>query len=294
MSNPLDHLTEEQRKELVKRVAERVRTQLQRDLVPPLSSIHGTWQEKGDLRALANVGASRIGVLAGGHGTAKETPAELAKYIDHTLLKPTTTRADVVRVCEEAREYGFASVCLNTTWIALAKKLLVGTAVKPIAVVGFPLGAMVSTAKAAETRQAIADGALEIDMVINIGGLKGGDHDMVYRDIRAVVEAAGGYPVKVILETAMLTREEKIAGCALSKAAEAHFVKTSTGFGGGGATVEDVSLMRSTVGPEMGVKASGGVRSSADVQKMLSAGATRVGASASVAIVQGKTSNSSY
>jgi deoxyribose-phosphate aldolase len=266
MSNPLDHLTEEQRKELVKRVAERVRTQLQRDLVPPLSSIHGTWQEKGDLRALANVGASRIGVLAGGHGTAKETPAELAKYIDHTLLKPTTTRADVVRVCEEAREYGFASVCLNTTWIALAKKLLVGTAVKPIAVVGFPLGAMVSTAKAAETRQAIADGALEIDMVINIGGLKGGDHDMVYRDIRAVVEAAGGYPVKVILETAMLTREEKIAG----------------------------SLMRSTVGPEMGVKASGGVRSSADVQKMLSAGATRVGASASVAIVQGKTSNSSY
>ena len=290
MSNPFDQLTEQQRKELIQRVAARVRTQLQREMVPPLSSVQGTWQEKGDLRSLANVGASRIGVS----GEVHNTPAELAKYIDHTLLAPTTTRADVVRVCEEARTYGFASVCLNTTWIPLAKKLLSGTSVKPIAVVGFPLGAMVTAAKAAETRQAIADGAQEIDMVINIGALKGGDHDLVYKDIRAVVEAAAGYPVKVILETSMLNREEKIAGCALSKAAEAHFVKTSTGFGGGGATAEDVALMRSTVGPEMGVKASGGVRSSADVEKMISAGATRIGASASVEIVQGKKTNSSY
>lgn len=290
MSNPFAELTEQQRKELVRRVAERVRGQLQRKEVPPLSSVHGTWQEKGDLRTLTQNGASRIGL----NGNGAQAPAELAKYIDHTLLKPTSTRADVVRTCEEARQYGFASVCLNTTWISLAKKLLSGTSVKPIAVVGFPLGAMVSSAKAAETRQAIADGAQEIDMVINIGALKGGDHDLVYQDIRAVVEAAQGFPVKVILETAMLNREEKVAGCALSKAAKAHFVKTSTGFGGGGATVEDVTLMRSTVGPDMGVKASGGVRSSGDVQKMISAGATRVGASASVAIVQGKKSNSSY
>ena len=290
MSNPFLQLTEQQRAELVRKVAERVRSQLQKKEVPPLSSVHGTWQEKGDLRTLTQMGASRIGMT----GDVSQTPAELAKFIDHTLLKPTTTRADVVRVCEEAREYGFASVCLNTTWIALAKSLLSGTAVKPIAVVGFPLGAMVSSAKAAETRQAISDGAQEIDMVINIGALKGGDHDLVYRDILAVVKAAQGFPVKVILETTMLSREEKIAGCALSKAANAHFVKTSTGFGGGGATVEDVELMRSTVGPDMGVKASGGVRSSVDVQKMLSAGATRIGASASVAIVQGKKTNSSY
>jgi len=290
MSNPLDGLSPEQRKQLIARVAARVRTQLQRNQVPPLSEVHGTWQEKGDLRTLANIGANRIGISGSGAGT----PASLARYIDHTLLKPTTTRADVVRVCEEARQYGFASVCLNTTWISLAKRLLAGTAVKPIAVVGFPLGAMVTVAKAAETRQAIADGAEEIDMVINIGALKGGDHDLVFRDIAAVVAAASGYPVKVILETVMLTREEKIAGCALSKAAKAHFVKTSTGFGGGGATIEDVTLMRQTVGPEMGVKASGGVRSSADVQNMIAAGATRIGASASVAIVQGKTSSGSY
>ena len=290
MSSPLDSLTPDQRKQLIARVAERVRTQMQRELVPPLSSVHGTWQEKGDLRTLANVGANRIGINGSGAGT----PAKLARYIDHTLLKPTTTRADVVRVCEEARQYGFASVCLNTTWISLAKRLLSGTSVKPIAVVGFPLGAMVTPAKAAETRQAIADGAQEIDMVINIGALKGGDHDLVLRDIVAVVEAASGYPVKVILETAMLSREEKIAGCALSKAAKAHFVKTSTGFGGGGATIEDVTLMRQTVGPDMGVKASGGVRSSADAHKMIAAGATRIGASASVAIVQGKTSSGSY
>ena len=288
MSDPLKGLKPEERKVLIERVAQRVRAQLQRKTVPPLSEVHGTWQEKGDLRLLAQAGATRLG------STRPQDAKELARFIDHTMLKPTTTRADIVRVCEEARNFGFASVCVNTTWIPLASRLLNGSQVKPNAVVGFPLGEMVTPAKAAETRQAIADGAQEIDMVINIGALKGGDHDTVYRDIRAVVEAAAGYPVKVILETAMLSREEKIAGCALSKAAQAHFVKTSTGFGGGGATVEDVALMRSTVGPEMGVKASGGVRSSLDVQKMINAGATRIGASASVAIVQGKTSKSTY
>ena len=288
MRDPLSNLSPQERKALIQKVAQRVRTQLQRQTVPPLPEVHGTWQEKGDLRLLAQAGASRIGA------SNTQQSKEVARLIDHTMLKPTTTRADIVRVCEEARAHSFASVCVNTTWIPLASRLLSGSTVKPIAVVGFPLGAMATASKASETRQAIADGAQEIDMVINIGALKGGDHEVVVQDIRAVVEAAAGYPVKVILETTMLSREEKIAGCAISKAAEAHFVKTSTGFGGGGATVEDVSLMRQVVGPEMGVKASGGVRSLADAQKMVSAGATRIGASASVAIVQGKTTNSSY
>ena len=163
-----------------------------------------------------------------------------------------------------------------------------------IAVVGFPLGAMATTSKASETRQAVADGAQEIDMVINIGALKGGDHNLVYDDIRSVVDAAAGTPVKVILETSMLNRDEKIAGCTISKAAGAHFVKTSTGFGGGGATVKDVELMRSIVGSEMGVKASGGVRNAADLQKMVQAGADRIGASAGIAIVRGQSSKGGY
>ncbi|MCK6523820.1 deoxyribose-phosphate aldolase [Myxococcota bacterium] len=200
--------------------------------------------------------------------------------MDHTLLKPDATRADVVKLCDEARQHNFASVCLNTTWIPLAVSLLQGSRVMPICVVGFPLGAAI--------------GALEIDMVVNIGALKGGDHDLVLRDIAAVVRAAQGRPVKVILETHLLTREEKIAACALSKAAGAAFVKTSTGFGGGGATVEDIKLMRAVVGPDMGVKASGGVRTQADAQAMIQAGATRIGASASVAIVSGKVGSGGY
>ena len=163
-----------------------------------------------------------------------------------------------------------------------------------IAVVGFPLGAGTSGAKAFEAREAIRNGAKEIDMVINIGALKGGDHDLVYDDIRAIVQAAAGIPVKVILETTMLTRNEKISGCTISKAAGAHFVKTSTGFGGGGATLEDVELMRSIVGADMGVKASGGVRNANDLQKMVQAGANRIGASAGIAIVQGKSSKGGY
>lgn len=286
----LENLSPEQRKALVQQVAERVRQTLQIKTVPPASEIHGTWNEPGLLRGINIGGADRIGT----DGTVSTDNQQVSKLIDHTLLKPTATRADILKVCEEAKTHNFASVCINTSWISIAARSLAGTTVKPIAVVGFPLGAMVTAAKAAETREAISSGAQEIDMVLNIGALKGGDHDLVFSDINAVVKAAQGYPVKVILETSMLNRDEKIAGCVISKAAGAHFVKTSTGFGGGGATVEDVRLMRSIVGEEMGVKASGGVRSAEDIQKMVAAGATRVGASASVAIVTGQKSNASY
>lgn len=275
---------------LVERVVQRVQEQTRLEQVPPLPELRGTWQDTTGLRSLVEAGAVRV-------GTAGQGPTDggaLAAYIDHTLLAPTATRADIVRVCDEARRHGFASVCVNSTWIGLVARLLEGSRVMPICVVGFPLGAMATAAKAAETRQAIADGAQEIDMVLNIGALKGGDHDRVFDDIRAVVEAAQGRPVKVILETSMLSRDEKIVGCVISRAAGAHFVKTSTGFGGGGATVEDIALMRAVVGPDMGVKASGGVRSSADARAFLAAGATRLGASASVAIVTGGTSKGSY
>ncbi|MFZ5481936.1 MAG: deoxyribose-phosphate aldolase [Myxococcota bacterium] len=220
--------------------------------------------------------------------------AHVARRIDHTLLKPEATRADLVKLCTEARQYSFASVCVNTTWVPLCKELLKGSPVMTICVVGFPLGAATSRAKAAETREAIANGADEIDMVVNIGLLKSGEHDRVFDDVRAVVEAAAGRPVKVILETHVLTREEKIAACAISKAAGAAFVKTSTGFSGGGATVEDIALMRAVVGPDMGVKASGGVRTADDARKMLAAGADRLGASASVAIVTGGVGKGAY
>lgn len=274
---------------LVERVVARVQQQARMAAVPPNPELHGTWQDQTALRALVDAGAARVGTA----GVAP-TAGQLARTIDHTLLKPTATRADIVKVCEEAREHGFASVCVNSTWIGLVARMLAGSRVMPICVVGFPLGAMSTAAKAAETRQAIADGAAEIDMVIDIGALKGGDHDHVFDDIRAVVEAAQGRPVKVILETSMLSRDEKIVGCAVSKAAGAHFVKTSTGFGGGGATVDDVRLMRAVVGPDMGVKASGGVRSVDDARAFLAAGADRLGASASVAIVTGGTSTGAY
>ncbi len=275
---------------LVDRVAARVRRELQFREVPPSPVLRGTWQDSTPLGSLLGAGADRIGT----RGQVPDNPEQIARYIDHTLLKPTATRADIVRVCEEALKYRFASVCVNSTWIRLVARMLEGSPVKPICVVGFPLGAMATPAKAAETRQAIADGAREIDMVINIGWLKGGDHDAVFDDIRAVVEAAQGRPVKVILETAMLTRDEKIAGCAIARAAGAAFVKTSTGFGGGGATVEDVRLMRAVVGPDVGVKASGGVRTAEDARAMLAAGANRLGASASVAIVTGGRGSGGY
>lgn len=209
----------------------------------------------------------------------------LASKIDHTLLKPDATQAEIEKVCAEARDNHFATVCVNSSHVALAAKLLKGSKSKAIAVVGFPLGAASSAAKAFETREAIRSGAQEIDMVINIGALKGKDYSLVWVDIMQVVESAAPYPVKVILETSSLTQDEKIIGCALAKAAGAAFVKTSTGFGSGGATVEDVTLMRKIVGPEMGVKASGGIRTFEDASKMIAAGANRIGASASVSIV---------
>jgi len=216
------------------------------------------------------------------------TNVELAKKIDHTLLKPEATREELLKVCEEAKKYGFATVCVNSSNIALVASELRGTPVKPIAVVGFPLGAMSAQGKAYEAQIAVEDGAREIDTVINIGALKAKDYQTVLEDIALVVEASHPYKVKVILETSNLTNEEKIAGCILSKAAGAHFVKTSTGFGKSGATVEDITLMRQVVGPDMLIKASGGIRTTEDALKMIKAGADRIGASASIAIVTGK------
>ncbi len=218
-----------------------------------------------------------------------KNPASLAQYIDHTLLKPDATQEEIKTLCEEAKSYGFATVCVNSSHIHLVAEHLKSSSTKPIAVVGFPLGATSSAAKAFEAKEAVRAGAQEIDMVINIGALKGRDYTLVFEDIKQVVEAAKPFPVKVILETASLNQREKIAACALAKAAQAAFVKTSTGFGPGGATPEDIALMREVVGPAMGVKASGGIKTYDDALKMIEAGATRIGASSSVAIVTGKT-----
>ncbi|SFX66368.1 deoxyribose-phosphate aldolase [Thermoactinomyces sp. DSM 45891] len=218
----------------------------------------------------------------------------IARMIDHTLLKPDATKDQILQLCKEAREHVFASVCINPYWISLAAKELSGSEVKVCTVVGFPLGASTSEAKAFEAKDAIAKGAEEIDMVMNIGALKSGDLETVEEDIRAVVEAANGVLVKVILETGLLSDEEIVQGSKASKAAGAHFVKTSTGFGYGGATVEAVRLMRETVGPELGVKASGGVRDLAGAEAIIAAGANRIGASASIAIVTGGTGAGAY
>jgi deoxyribose-phosphate aldolase len=214
--------------------------------------------------------------------------SSIAALIDHTLLKPEATAADIRKVCAEARQYGFASVCVNPYWVRLVAGELAGSAVKVCSVVGFPLGASATQIKVAETAAAIRDGANEIDMVLNVGELRAGNHDAVRADIKAVVDAAHsrGAIVKVILETGLLSDEQKVAASLLSKEAGADFVKTSTGFGPGGATAADVALMRHTVGSEMGVKASGGVRTLEDLQTMVEAGASRVGASASVKIVE--------
>jgi len=211
----------------------------------------------------------------------------LASYIDHTLLKPDATAEQVKKICAEAREYKFASVCVNPSRIALVAQELKGTDVLPCCVVGFPLGAIPSESKAAETAVAIRNGAKEIDMVINIGAAKEGDWSYVQKDIAAVVAAcAGKAALKVIIECCLLTDEEKVNACLAAKAAGADFVKTSTGFSTGGATEHDVALMRKTGGPDMGVKAAGGIRTKEDVLKMIEAGASRIGASAGVAIVR--------
>jgi deoxyribose-phosphate aldolase len=221
------------------------------------------------------------------HKTREQMAERIAGMIDHTLLKPTATEEQIRTLCAEALEYRFASVCINPAWVPLCAQLLTGSPVKVCTVIGFPLGATLAAVKAYETQQTIAAGAQEVDMVINIGALKSGQDQVVQDDIAAVVNAArpAGALTKVIIETTYLTEDEKIRACRLARAVGAEFVKTSTGFGPGGATAEDVALMRRTVGPEMGIKAAGGIRTAADAQAMIAAGATRIGASAGVKIV---------
>ncbi len=237
------------------------------------------------LRQVVKHGADRVSF----HGEAEDVPLDLAKYIDHTLLRPDATAAEIDRMCDEAVEYGFASVCFNPTWIKRAAERLRGSQVKVASVIGFPLGATTPEIKAMETRRALRDGAREVDMVINVGALKSGDTHLVLADIEKVVDAAHecGAIVKVIIETSLLTDEEKVLASSLASKARADFVKTSTGFTGAGATVYDVALMRETVGPKMGIKASGGVRTHEDAEDLIAAGATRIGASAGIQIVSG-------
>jgi deoxyribose-phosphate aldolase len=212
----------------------------------------------------------------------------IAALIDHTILKPDATRADILRLCEEARRFGFASVCVNGYWVPVVADALAGSTVKVCTVIGFPLGAMATAAKRAEAEIALRDGATELDMVLNAGALKSGEFNVIRSDIRAVVDAAhgAGALVKVILETSLLSDDQKVTACRLATDAGADFVKTSTGFGSAGATAADVALMRATVGSDIGVKASGGIRTLEHVRTMVAAGANRIGASAGVAIVE--------
>ena len=219
---------------------------------------------------------------------------KLNKFIDHTILKPETTQEQVEKILSEAKEYDFASVCVNPTWVSLAAESLKDSDVKVCTVIGFPVGANTSAVKAFETEDAIANGADEIDMVINIGALKAGNDALVLDDIKAVVDASGDKLVKVIIEACLLTDDEKVRACQLSKEAGADYVKTSTGFSTGGATVADVALMRKTVGPDMGVKASGGARSYEDAIAFIEAGASRIGASSGVAIMNGAQADGDY
>ena len=235
------------------------------------------------LRGVLDAGATRVGVYATGGA-----PSGIASMIDHTLLKPDATRGNVEELCREAAQFHFATVCINPTWVSLAARLLAGSGVGVCSVVGFPLGATTADVKGYETRRAIFDGAREIDMVVNVGALKSGELRLVERDIEAVTTPCRdcGVLSKVIIEAALLTDDEKVTACTIAKAAGADYVKTSTGFGPGGATAADVALMRRVVGAEMGVKAAGGVRDLESVKAMIAAGATRVGASAGVKIVQ--------
>ena len=235
------------------------------------------------LRGVLDAGATRVGLLATGGA-----PAGLASMIDHTLLKPDATRAQIEELCREAAQFKFATVCVNPTWVATAARLLAGSGVGVCSVVGFPLGATTADVKGYEAQRAMFDGAREIDMVINVGALKSGDLRTVERDIEAVTRPcrACGALSKVIIEAALLTDDEKVTACTLARAAGADYVKTSTGFASGGATAADVALMRRVVGSEMGVKAAGGVRDLEGMKAMIAAGASRVGASAGVKIVQ--------
>jgi deoxyribose-phosphate aldolase len=236
---------------------------------------------------VVNAGAERLSSTIG----VIPQDLDLAKMIDHTLLKPDATQEQIAQLCFEARKYGFASVCINPTWVELCAKLLEGSPVKVCTVICFPLGATSAEVKAFETQVALDHGATEIDMVINVGAMKARDLELVAKDIHGVVTAAHARKsiVKVIIEAILLTDEEKTIACLLAKEAGADYVKTSTGFASGGATVHDVALMRRVVGPEMGVKAAGGVRTYEDAENMIKAGATRIGASAGVKIIQGPT-----
>ena len=238
-----------------------------------------------NVKPVVNAGADRIASTL----NVAPTDGSLSHMIDHTLLKPDASHDQIARLCYEAKKHDFISVCVNPSYVKLCSDLLKGSSTLVCTVVGFPLGATSTDAKVFETQQAIRDGATEIDMVINIGALKSRDYQLVRDDIAAIANAthAGGAILKVIIEAAMLTDEEKVIACQLSKVAHADFVKTSTGFGPGGATPEDVALMRRVVGSKMGVKAAGGIRSYEDAKKMIAAGASRIGASASVKILQG-------
>jgi deoxyribose-phosphate aldolase len=245
-----------------------------------------TWCSPHHLACALNAGAARLALPWG--QAAASGAAGIAAYIDHTLLRPDATRGEIEQLCDEARSFGFASVCVNPAWVRDCAFRLNGSPVRVCTVVGFPLGATLPDVKAYETRRAIFDGATEIDMVINVGALKSGDEQTVSRDIAAVVEAAheACAIVKVIIETALLTDDDKVRACLIAREAGADFVKTSTGFSKGGATVADIELMRQTVGAQLGVKAAGGVRDLAAAREMIAAGATRIGASAGVLIVR--------
>jgi deoxyribose-phosphate aldolase len=265
--------------------------QVTSEVLKALSTSYDLCQTPESVRHVVANGATRVSF----HGDAADVPRDLAKYIDHTLLKPEASASDIDKLCDEARTYEFASVCINPTWVKRAHDNLRGTNVVTCTVIGFPLGANTTQIKAMEARRALREGAREVDMVINVGALKSREYALVKADIAQVAEAAhevGGL-CKVILETALLTDEEKVIASSLAKEAKADFVKTSTGFSSGGATVYDVALMRETVGPDMGVKASGGVRTLEDVEDLIAAGATRIGASAGVQIVTGDQGESS-
>jgi len=280
--------------EITRHVVTALRDEASKPTAPGLPTVsatcnhcdHNGVQHQPDVarQALQN-GATRLSATLG----VRNVAADIAQYIDHTLLKPDASQEQIAQLCHEALQYNFAAVCVNPTNVRLCGQLLKGSRVHVCTVVGFPLGATPAEVKSFEAQQAIQDGATEVDMVINIGALKSKEYDLVQRDIAAVTRTShnGGAICKVIIEAALLTDEEKIKACELAKAAGVDYVKTSTGFGPGGATLHDVSLMRQVVGPGIGVKAAGGIRTFDDAKAMISAGATRVGASASIKIVQG-------
>jgi deoxyribose-phosphate aldolase len=269
-------LTNGNYEQLVEQITDLVLSKLDNNYCPTFCSA--------DVQRMVDAGAARIGAVLGETATARDW----AGLIDHTLLKPEATEENIKKLCGEAAEFGFASVCVNPSWVKKASEFLRGTGVPVCTVIGFPLGATLSDVKAYETRRAIFNGAGEVDMVINVGALKSGDDCLVEADIKAVADAAheNGVLCKVIIETALLTDDEKVRACLASKNAGADFVKTSTGFASGGATVNDVALMRRTVGSALGVKASGGVKGIDDARAMFEAGATRIGASVGIKIAQ--------